>query len=73
MVQHVGLLQLWRAGLLSPVLSGLLPVGLLLLQSSGLRMQELQQCDTPAQLLWGMWDLPGPGVEPMSPALQVES
>ena len=30
---------------------------------------RLSSCGTRAQLLHGMWDLPGPGIEPMSPAL----
>ena len=30
---------------------------------------RLNSCGTRAQLLCGMWDLPGPGLEPMSPAL----
>ena len=30
---------------------------------------RLSNCGTRAQLLCGMWDLPGPGLEPMSPAL----
>ena len=29
----------------------------------------LNHCGTQAQLLLGMWNLPGPGIEPMSPAL----
>ena len=29
----------------------------------------LSSCGAQAQLLRGMWDLPGPGLEPMSPAL----
>ena len=29
----------------------------------------LRSCGTWAQLLSGLWDLPGPGLEPMSPAL----
>ena len=29
----------------------------------------LSSCGTRAQLLHGMWDLPGPGLEPVSPAL----
>ena len=29
----------------------------------------LRRCDAWAQLLHGMWNLPGPGVEPMYPAL----
>ena len=29
----------------------------------------LSSCGTGAELLCGMWDLPGPGIEPVSPAL----
>ena len=29
----------------------------------------LSSCGARSQLLHGMWDLPGPGLEPMSPAL----
>ena len=41
------------------------------LSSCGSRALEhrLSSCGTWAQLLCGMWDLPGPGIEPMSPAL----
>ena len=42
---------------------------LLLLQSTGSRHAGCSSCGTRAQLLHGMWDLPGPGIEPMSPAL----
>ena len=31
--------------------------------------RRLNSCGTRAYLLHGMWDLPGPGLEPMSPAL----
>ena len=34
-------------------------------------MSGLSSCGTRAQLLRGMWDLPGPGLESMSPALAV--
>ena len=39
--------------------------------SCGLQGLEcrLSSCGTRAQLLHSMWDLPGPGLEPMSPAL----
>ena len=30
---------------------------------------RLNSCGTQAQLLCGMWDSPGPGIEPMSPVL----
>ena len=41
------------------------------LSSYGSRALEcrLSSCGTQALLLHGMWDLPGPGLEPMSPAL----
>ena len=41
------------------------------LSSCGLWALErrLSSCGTRAQLLRSMWDLPGPGLEPMSPAL----
>ena len=41
------------------------------LSSCGLRALErrLSSCSTQAKLLHGIWDLPGPGLKPMSPAL----
>ena len=41
------------------------------LSSCGLRALEcrLSSCGVRAYLLRGMWDLPGPGLEPLSPAL----
>ena len=54
---------------------------LLLLRSTGSRCtgfsscgswvleRRLSSCGARAQLLRGMWDLPGPGLEPVSPAL----
>ena len=41
------------------------------LSSYGLRALEcrLRSCGTRALLLHGMWDLPGPGIEPVSPTL----
>ena len=41
------------------------------LSSCGLRALEhrLSSCGARAQLLRGMWDLPGPGLEPVFPAL----
>ena len=42
---------------------------LLLLWSTGSRCAGFSSCGTRAQLLCGMWDLPGPGLEPVSPAL----
>ena len=34
-----------------------------------LQMRRLSNCGSRAQLLRGMWDLPRPALEPMSPAL----
>ena len=34
-----------------------------------LHTRRLSSCGSRAQLLRGMWDLPGPGLEPVSPAL----
>ena len=42
---------------------------LLLLRSTGSRREGFSSCGARDQLLRGMWDLPGPGLEPMSPAL----
>ena len=33
------------------------------------QMRRLSNCDSRAQSLRGMWDLPRPGLEPVSPAL----
>ena len=42
---------------------------LLLLQSTDSRHVGFSSCGTRASLLRGMWDLPGPGLEPVFPAL----
>ena len=34
-----------------------------------LQTRRLSNCGSRAQLLYGMWDLPRPGLEPVSPAL----
>ena len=34
-----------------------------------LQTRRLSSCGSQAQLLRGMWDIPGPGLEPVSPAL----
>ena len=34
-----------------------------------LQMRRLSNCGSRGQLLCGMWDLPRPGLEPVSPAL----
>ena len=43
---------------------------LLLLRSTGSKCVGFSSCRARAQLLRDMWDLPGPGVEPVSPALE---
>ena len=42
---------------------------LLLLWNNGSKVLGLSYCGTLALLLCCMWDLPGPGIQPMSPAL----
>ena len=42
---------------------------LVLLQSTGSRCVGFSSCAARVQLLRGMWNLPGPGLEPVSPAL----
>ena len=54
-LQVCGLQQLWHVGFSSC--------------GSWALEHRLSSCGTWAQLLHGMWDLPRPGVEPMSPAL----
>ena len=67
-------------GLLFVVVQGLLIVVASLVEDTGSRCtgfsscgsrleRRLSGCGARALLLRGMWDLPGPGFEPMSPAL----
>ena len=51
------------------VLPGLLIVVASLLQSMGSRRMGFSTCGARAWLLRGMWNLPGSGIEPVSPAL----
>ena len=37
---------------------------------TGSRAQRLSSCGARPQLLYSMWDLPRPGIKPVSPALQ---
>ena len=41
-------------------------------QASVVATHKLSSCGPWAQLLWGMWNLPGPGIEPMYHALAGE-
>ena len=56
-------------GLLIITVHRLLIVVASLLCSTGSRHMGLSGCGARAYLLHGMWDLPGPGMEPESPAL----
>ena len=46
-----------------------LTVAASLVAEHGLQTCRLSSCGSRAQLLRGMWDLPRPGLEPVSPAL----
>ena len=48
---------------------GPLTVAASLVAGHGLQTRRLSSCGSRAQLLRGMWDLPRPGLEPVSPAL----
>ena len=48
---------------------GALTVAASLVAEHKLQMRRLSSCGSRAQLLRGMWDLPRPGLEPVSPAL----
>ena len=56
-------------GLLFVAMRGLLIAVTSLVVEHGLQARGLSSCGTRALLLRGMWDLPGPGLEPVSPAL----
>ena len=48
---------------------GLLTIAASLFAEHRLQTRRLSNCGSWAQLLRGMWDLPRPGLEPVSPAL----
>ena len=48
---------------------GPLTVAASLVEEHRLQTRRLSSCGSRAQLLRGMWDLPRPGLEPVSPAL----
>ena len=48
---------------------GPLTIAASLVAEHRLQTRRLSNCGSRAQLLRGMWDLPGPGLEPVSPAL----
>ena len=51
------------------VVSGPLTIVASLVAEHRLQARRLSSCGSRAQLLCGMWDLPRPGLEPVSPAL----
>ena len=51
------------------VVRGPLTIAASLVAEHRLQMRRLSNCGSRAQLLCGMWDLPRPGLEPVSPAL----
>ena len=48
---------------------GPLTIAASLVVEQRLQTRRLSNCGSRAQPLCGMWDLPGPGLEPVSPAL----
>ena len=57
----------WRP--LSIAVRGPLTIVASLVAEHRLQTRRLSNCGSRAQLLCGMWDLPRPGLEPVSPAL----
>ena len=51
------------------VVRGPLTIAASLVAEHRLQTRRLSSCGAQAQLLHGMWDLPRPGLEPVSPAL----
>ena len=51
------------------VVRGPLTIAASLVEEHRLQTRRLSSCGSRAQLLRGMWDLPRPGLKPMSPAL----
>ena len=58
-----------KRGPLFIAVHGPLTIAASLVAEHRLQMRRLSSCDSRAQLLHGMWDLPRPGLEPVSPAL----
>ena len=58
-----------KRGPLFIAVRGPLTVAASLVEEHGLQTRRLSNCGSRAQLLRGMWDLPRPGLEPVSPAL----
>ena len=58
-----------KRGPLFIAVHGPLTIAASLVVEHRLQTRRLSSCGSRAQLLRGMWDLPGPGLEPVSPAL----
>ena len=58
-----------KRGPLFTAVRGPLTIAASLVAEHRLQMRRLSSCGSRAQLLHGMWDPPGPGLEPVSPAL----
>ena len=58
-----------KRGPLFIAVRGPLTIAASLVAEHGLQMHRLSSCGSRAQSLWGMWDLPRPGLEPVFPAL----
>ena len=58
-----------KRGPLFIAVRGPLTIAASLVAEHRLQMRRLSSCGPRAQSLRGMWDLPGPGLEPVSPAL----
>ena len=58
-----------KRGPLFIAVRGPLTIAASLVAERGLQTRRLSNCGSRAQLLRGMWDLPRPGLEPVSPAL----
>ena len=64
-----GFLQLRRAGATFITVRGPFTIAASLVAENRLQTRRLSSCGSRAQLVRGMWDPPGPGLEPVSPAL----
>ena len=58
-----------KRGPLFIAVCGPLTIAASLVAEYRLQTRRLSSCSSRAQLLHGMWDLPRPGLEPVSPAL----
>ena len=58
-----------KRGPLFIAVRGPLTIAASLVMEHGLQTRRLSNCGSRAQLLRSMWDLPRPGLEPVSPAL----